>query len=295
MLGAHLLLLTIFIPRSHRLPTEDTPLCSITSSDGRIIGPGLVADPCHLFRGGSLPLGTFPRDDALNVHSIDLLQGAPLTLNDEEVDQDSRDEITGGEDIAEAEVDLFYNKRGEEGEQEVPEPVARGAESHSLCAIAGWVQFAGDGPDHGAPGGGETENEESGEDNHNDPRRVVGMWRVLMQREMAYGREDHEADEHPDAAGDQRLTSAVVFDNVEAVEGGPEVDAVQDHLRYEAIFNTHGFEDDSAIVEEVIGARELLEHLQRHAQCDAVAHARRIKHRVPLGDGGGLFGLRFGE
>ena len=39
MLGAHLVLLTIFILRSHRLPTEYTSLSSITSSDGRIIGP----------------------------------------------------------------------------------------------------------------------------------------------------------------------------------------------------------------------------------------------------------------
>src|SRR6266496_3265870 len=109
MLGAHLVLFTNFIPRSCRLPTEGTSPSSITSSDGNIIGPGLSADPCHLFRGGSLPLGTFPRGDVLNVHSIELLQGAPLTFNGEEVDQDSRDEITGGEDIAEAEVDLFHN------------------------------------------------------------------------------------------------------------------------------------------------------------------------------------------
>ena len=43
---------------------------------------------------------------------------------------------------------------------------------------------------------------------------------------MADGREDEEADEHPGGAGEEGLAPAVVLDDVQAVEGYAEVDAV---------------------------------------------------------------------
>jgi hypothetical protein len=43
---------------------------------------------------------------------------------------------------------------------------------------------------------------------------------------VADGSEDQETDEHPGRAGDKRLTTAVVLDNVEPVEGYAEVDTV---------------------------------------------------------------------
>jgi len=38
--------------------------------------------------------------------------------------------------------------------------------------------------------------------------------------------EDEEADKHPRGAGEERLASTVVLDNVESVEGDAEVDTV---------------------------------------------------------------------
>lgn len=47
---------------------------------------------------------------------------------------------------------------------------------------------------------------------------------------MADRGKDHEADEHPDAAADQRLASAVVLDQVKTNECDAKVDGIEDHL-----------------------------------------------------------------
>jgi hypothetical protein len=43
-------------------------------------------------------------------------------FHEEEIDDDSAEEVAAGEDVAEAEVDGGGNESGEEGEHEVPEP-----------------------------------------------------------------------------------------------------------------------------------------------------------------------------
>lgn len=194
----------------------------------------LAPDPRDLRRGRRDPLGRLPRRDALDVHGVQLLEGAALALDDEEIDQQAADDVAPGEDVAVAEIDGARDEGGEEGEQEVPQPVAGGAQRHALGAVARGVQLAGDGPDHGAPGGGEAEDEEAGEADHRDARVRRVLRRRAVQAEVPHRREDEEADEHPRAARHQRLASPVVLDDVEAVEGRAEVDAVEDHLRDEA-------------------------------------------------------------
>lgn len=49
---------------------------------------------------------------------------------------------------------------------------------------------------------------------------------LVVEREVADGREDEEADEHPGGAGEEGFAAAVVLDDVEAVEGDTKVDAV---------------------------------------------------------------------
>lgn len=56
------------------------------------------------------------------VHGIDFLKSALAGFHEEEVDDDSAEEVAAGKDVAEAEVDGRGNESGEEGEHEVPEP-----------------------------------------------------------------------------------------------------------------------------------------------------------------------------
>lgn len=66
---------------------------------------------------------------------------------------------------------------------------------------------------------------------------------------MAYGGEDHEADEHPDSACDEGFAPAEVLDYVEATEGGAEVDAAEDHLGNVGVADAGAVEDDGSLEE----------------------------------------------
>lgn len=235
-----LLLLRRMLP-SFRLPTQRR-MSRRRHVHGRRCGvpkirllmrAGLPPNPGDLLRRRRNPLGGFPRRNLLNVHGIQLLERAALALENEEVHQQAANDVAPREHISVSEVNRAGNEGGEEGQQEVPQPVARGAEGHALCAVAAREQFADDGPDHRPPSGGEAEDEEAGEADHGD----AGFRRVLrslpVQAEVSDGREDQEADEHPGGAGHQRFAPAVVLDYVEPVERRSEVDSVQYHLRDE--------------------------------------------------------------
>lgn len=65
----------------------------------------------------------------LKVHCIDLLEGAALAFDDEEIDEERAEDVAAGEDVAVAEVDGGGDEGGEEGEEEVPNPVGGGGKS----------------------------------------------------------------------------------------------------------------------------------------------------------------------
>jgi hypothetical protein len=67
---------------------------------------------------------------------------------------------------------------------------------------------------------------------------------------VAHGGEDHETDEHPDSAGDERFAAAEVLDYVEAAEGGAEVDTAEDHLGYVGVADAGAVEDDGSLARE---------------------------------------------
>lgn len=50
--------------------------------------------------------------------------------------------------------------------------------------------------------------------------------------------EDEEHRGHPEASDHQGPTTAIMFDNVETIERGAEVDAVQDHLSDKRVVDT---------------------------------------------------------
>lgn len=98
--------------------------------------------------------------------------------------------------------------------QEIPNPVAGSRKRHGFCAISAGEQLSTDRPDHGAPGRGESENEEACENDEANRRtpRILGI--VQVEGEGAYGRKNHETHKHPQGTGNQRFAAAVVLDNV---------------------------------------------------------------------------------
>jgi hypothetical protein len=74
----------------------------------------------------NLKLAALPRRHMVHVHPVDLLEGATLALNHAEVYDEGGDQQTAREDIPIREVDGAGDERGEEAQQEVPEPVGGG-------------------------------------------------------------------------------------------------------------------------------------------------------------------------
>lgn len=169
----------------------------------------------------------------LQVHRVDLLKGPALALDDKEEDNQAADEVATSKDVAQGEVDVAGDKGGEEGEQEVPQPVAGRCQGHALCAVLGWVELGNDGPHHRSPCRCEPEDEQTSKDDEGDTGLGRGCRVVLVEDEVAHGGKDHEAHEHPKTAKDQALATTKVLDEVETNECNAKVDTVQDQLRDE--------------------------------------------------------------
>jgi hypothetical protein len=70
------------------------------------------------------PLCALAGRDVHDVHCVDFLEGAAAGFAEEEVDDDGAEEVAGGEDVAVAVVDGAGDEGGEEGDEEVPDPIA---------------------------------------------------------------------------------------------------------------------------------------------------------------------------
>ena len=114
-------------------------------------GIGTVVMMTASVHRGQLEVLALPRDDIVDVHPVELLEGTAATFDDEEIDDEDGDEQTARKDIPVGEVDLVGDERGEEPDQEVPEPVGGGGQGHTLGAVLGGEELRGDSPDHGAP------------------------------------------------------------------------------------------------------------------------------------------------
>lgn len=150
----------------HILSSEYCPLDSIAGarglavvvSSGGGLGLGEVARTrleVHPVGGDGLVEGLpglgLPGDDTQDVHGVDLLEGAALGLVDEEEGDEDTEEAAASKDVAVAVADGGGDPRGEEGDEEVPQPVGGGAERHGDGTVAGWEHFTDDGPDKRSP------------------------------------------------------------------------------------------------------------------------------------------------
>lgn len=98
-----------------------------------------------------LPAGRLPGDDAENVHGVNLLERALLGLVDEEEGDQNTEETAAGKDVTVAVVNGVGDPWGEEGDEEVPQPVGSCAETHGDGAVARREHLTNNSPDKGTP------------------------------------------------------------------------------------------------------------------------------------------------
>ena len=157
--------------------------------------------------------------------------------------------------------------------EEVPKPVGSSGESHTLGTVFGGEELGNDGPDDGTPGRSVEKNEERGDDNH-ALAGSGGVLRVLnVEHKVSDGGEDHKADEHQGSTSNEGLAATKVLNNVETTKGGSKVDSSENDLSDERVGDTGTLEDGGTIVEEVVGASELLQSLEDNTQKNTVQHA----------------------
>ena len=83
---------------------------------------------------------------------------------------------------------------------------------------------------HWSPGCRKPENKEAGEADHGRGGFLGVLWMRAIKCKVTDGSEDQKADEHPTRASNERLSSTIVFDDVETIEGHAEIDAVLERL-----------------------------------------------------------------
>jgi hypothetical protein len=98
---------------------------------------------------------------------------------------------------------------------------------------------------------------------------------------VAQRREDEEAHEHPERAVDQRWSTSVLLDNVEAGERHAEVHGAQDDRSNVWVRDSNRVEDRGPVVEVVVCASKLLQCLKRDGEKCTVQHARTSEDLVP--------------
>lgn len=111
-------------------------------------GRGVV---CNLVARNLVRLA-LPRGNVVDVHPVELLEGAAASFNDAEVDDEDAEEETASEDVAVGKVDFVGDEGGEESDEEVPQPVGGGGQGHTLRTVLGGEELSANRPDHGTPG-----------------------------------------------------------------------------------------------------------------------------------------------
>lgn len=110
------------------------------------------------------PRRTSDRIHPHHIHSINLFQAAILTLNHKEVnDEEQRQTATRKHEPIQP-LDRRNDTRREEADQKVPKPITRRRERHARAPVFRRVELGDDGPDQGAPGGRERNDEQAAED-----------------------------------------------------------------------------------------------------------------------------------
>lgn len=92
-----------------------------------------------------------PWHNTEDVHGVDLLKGALLRLVDEEEGDQDTEEAAAGKDVSILVANGTGDPRGEEGDEEVPQPVSGGAKTHGHGAVPRGEHLSDNSPDEGSP------------------------------------------------------------------------------------------------------------------------------------------------
>jgi len=210
-----------------------------------------------------------------DVHSVDLLEGATLMLTEEEVSDKSTGKVAGGEDVTVAVIDVVGDEAGEEGDQEVPSPVTGGSDTHGLCSVTSRVEFTDNTPNDGCPSCGVSGDEKTCEDDHDGT--CSSCVDALLELEVTDRGKHHEHGEHPEATENEGLATTNILNDPKTTKGADEVDSTEDSSSDETVADTNRIEDGRTVVEEEVGTRQLLEHLETSSEGNTVGHTRTSK------------------
>lgn len=189
----------------------------------------------------------------IEIHLVDLFQSEIAAFVVEEEYQEHADEIASGENVSVVVVNGGCDVRSEEGQQKVPRPVTGGGEGGGMRTNSEREDLADSDPNAGSPGGSETEDEHAGGKNEDG----TGGGRILVCLGTD-GSEDDEPSALPKTTDEEGLAATVTFNKPETWEGRDNVDAAENDLGDEWVGETDGLEDGGSVVEEVVGASELL-------------------------------------
>lgn len=242
-----------------------------------LVVEGLAASGGNLdIASGSLELGVHLRrleGDGLLVKNIDLLKRQTLGLVDEEVGEDGAAEAGGSPDPehlggeAGTSWALVDEVRGSVADTEVPEPVGRSAERHTLGTDAEREDLSADDPSSRTPSGGETGDVEADEGNES----LLGGG-VFVTEVSAEGSNDELTDGHVEGTTDEEPSTTSSLHEEERRNSHDDVDNVRGNGEQEWITGAGGVEELSAVVEDEVDTGELLPSLDKGTSQSAEPH-----------------------
>mgnify|MGYP003662834270 CR=1 FL=1 len=167
------------------------------------------------------------------IHGINLLQRLPATLNQEEIHQEERREVTPRKHISISEINIASDERREERQHEIPEPIRTRRERHADSSIPIGKHLRNASPNEGTPRHGKTDDKQTSENDHDRPccLRSRGFGYCAFEDELAYRREDQETHALPEGANVEGFTATAAAREPDAEECGADVDAAEDHGR----------------------------------------------------------------
>ena len=178
------------------------------------------------------------------------------------------------------------NKKGRgELQDKVPEPVGGGGQGNTLGTNGQRVDLADNDPGGGTPGGGKAKDVKA---HKNDQAGAGGLG---AGQGSADGADDELADQHKTGTPDEQLAAAKLLDAIEGDRGGDDVDQVGDERDEEGVLDARLLEEGGTVVEDEVDARQLLEHLQKHAD----EHAAEVAAGAQAAEAVGPAGLRDGQ
>lgn len=171
-------------------------------------------------------------------------------------------------------MDLVCDESGEEGDEEVEEPVGSGCESHARRTVTSGIKLTNNSPDKRSPGCGEGADEQASEHDENTAWGGSAGWVGERKLEGSNKGVDKEAYEHPQCATNESLTTADFADEEHAAYSGNDIDSPENDGCDIRVRDTGGGKDSCTVVKEEIGASKLLTCLKSHAEQSAVHHSR---------------------